>query len=185
MRRTPSMNHLAEKLSLAFVGVAVLLAMLVPENTYEQHEALRAFVDSVALYFNVINEFSAASSFPGATRVVLVLMWSLVVPMALLLRLYPGVLRWREEDLRRLGILGRLVWFIFLAAFGGILPNVVTVEGGGRAEAWIRVGAGSRLALGIMAGTYCAAVAFVLAWVPLLLDPRFYFEKRDPRRVAP
>jgi len=161
-----------EILGLAFVGVAMLTALLTPEDAYERYEWLRAFADGVARHFNVINEMAAASHFPGATRVVLALLWTLTVPAAVFIWWHPGMLGRDGEALRRMRIVGRLPWVGLLALLVGILPNSYTLDGSTDFSVFMQFVGASRLALGSIAGVYCALVAFVLSIVARVIDPR-------------
>jgi hypothetical protein len=168
----------AEKAGGAFIALAVLLALIVPEDLYERSEALRAFVNWMAVRIPAVDEFAGVSDFPGATRVVVAVLWACVLPLAAFIWLVPGMIRWKEEALRRIGLMR-------LAALGVIAGAVIVpmaihispadLEGYSSTDIVTRLVSSSRIGLGIVGGLYCAATAFMLACVPRLLNPRYFW----------
>jgi hypothetical protein len=167
-----------EKAAGAFVAFAVLLALAVPEDLYERSDALRAFVDWMALRIRSIDEFAGVSDFPGTTRVVLTLLWVCVPPLAAFIWLVPGMIRWNEEALRRVGVMRLAALGVITGAV--ILPMVIQIspedlQGRASIDVITRLVSSSRIALGLVGGLYCAATAFVLAFVPRLLNPKYFW----------
>lgn len=176
-----------EKVWLAFIAFAVVLTFVMPEDLYDRSAAVSSFVDWMARYISSVNEFAAASKFPGTTRVVLPVLWALVPPVAIFMWAYPGLIRWNEAGLRRAGIL-RLAVLALVVAFAVVLPNIVTItaytmESSMAVDRLLRLVISSRLVFGVVSGAYCALTAFLLACVPRLLDPRFFFKNSATGRV--
>jgi hypothetical protein len=168
----------AEKIVGAFVVLAVALALATPEDLYANSAAVRGFADWMANRIGAIHEFATVSDFPGTTRVVLAVLWALVVPLAVLLWLTPGSVRWNTDALRRAG-LARLAALAVIAG-AVIVPMVmhiapVDLDKHGSIHAITRLVSSSRLALGTIGGLYCGATAFLLALVPRLLNPKYFW----------
>jgi hypothetical protein len=167
-----------EKTFAAYVGASVLLAFAIPESLYQRSESVRLWCDWMALRLHFIDELARISAFPGTTLVVLSVLWALVVPLALFIWLMPGAIRWREDQLRKVGIM-RLAALAVIASLL-VVPAVLQItpddlESHSSLMAIIRLVSVSRFALGLVGGIYCGVTAILLACVPRLLNPKYFW----------
>ena len=169
---------LLEISSSLFVAVATLMAVLLPEDVYRRSAGLRGYTDSVAAVVRSIDQFTAISSFPGVTKVVLALLWTSVPFTASFFWLCPGVLQWDMNVVRRLG---RLRWSIIamILIISCVMPVILTLdrsdlESSDMVDLIIRFASTSRIGLGLVAGIYCVNAALLLALIPTYLNHRNY-----------
>lgn len=171
-------SRVIEKTCAAYVFVGVVLAFAIPESLYQRSELVRLFCNWMALRLHVIDELALISQFPGTTRVVLAVLWVLVLPGALFIWLTPGSIPWREDALRRVGImrlaaLGVIASSVIIPAVMQIRPD--DLDSHSAIMAITRLVSSSRLALGFFGGIYCGVTAVLLACVPRLLNPKYFW----------
>lgn len=154
-------------LGVAFVALAIVLALSVPDSLYQDSYAIRSFADLAARVLPSIDQFAAVSAFPGTTKVVLACLWASVLPLAVLMVVVPDVLRLRAGALKQLGW---RVWVIVpvLLVFAVVLPMTLTVHpddlhSGLSADKYIWFASSSKIGLGVVGGLYCFVAAFCLA----------------------
>lgn len=114
-------------LYVLFVGVSILLGLLLPDRAESYPHAMTTLADFVAAAVPSIRGFVSVSSFPIVTKVFLAVQWLMVPVLAVLVSMYPSLVKPNQNTIHRFSRFKLCLLLIAAAAVFVVSPAIMDV----------------------------------------------------------